>query len=258
MPGTDRQSFASNSGRLVRASDGFVVRRSGWWTPAVHALLGYLERCAFPFSPRVAGTEGDCEVLTFIPGDSGPAGWAKVVPEDGLRAMARLLRAYHDAVAGFGPPEAQWATCRGAPGTGELICHGDFGPWNVVWRGAEPAGIIDWDLAGPRSPMHDIAYALEYCTPFRDDEECIRWLGYPGPPDRSRRLALFAEAYGLAPAASLVDEVLAEQVSAIRQVRMLAVAGIAPQLAWVSQGYLQELGRRVRWTRANRHLFAGT
>ncbi|MGV9364612.1 phosphotransferase [Amycolatopsis sp. NPDC003731] len=56
-------------------------------------------------------------------------------------------------------------------GTGEVVCHGDFGPWNVVWRGGQPVGILDWDYARPAPRLHDVAYALEYVAPFRDDAD---------------------------------------------------------------------------------------
>ncbi|MEU4625882.1 phosphotransferase [Actinoplanes sp. NPDC023801] len=52
---------------------------------------------------------------------------------------------------------------------GDLVCHGDFGPWNLVWHGNRPVGILDWDYAWPHPPIHDVAYALEYVTPLRDD-----------------------------------------------------------------------------------------
>jgi hypothetical protein len=45
--------------------------------------------------------------------------------------------------------------------------------------------------------VFDVAYALEYVAPFRDDDTCRRWLAYPRPPDRRGRLELFARAYGL-------------------------------------------------------------
>lgn len=74
-----------------------------------------------------------------------------------------------------------------------MICHGDFGPWNVVWQGHLPVGLIDWDFAHPAARLHDVAYALQYVAPFRDDAECLRWLHFPEPPNRRRRLeeALF-------------------------------------------------------------------
>ena len=70
------------------------------WTPAVHALLDRLEAVGFPYSPRVLGVDGTVEILSYIDGESGPDGWAKVVDEAGLQATAGLLRAYHDAIEG--------------------------------------------------------------------------------------------------------------------------------------------------------------
>lgn len=57
----------------------------------------------------------------------------------------------------------------------------------------------------------DLAYALEYVVPFRGDVECLRWLRYPAPPSRRRRLERFAEAYGLTSTDGLVDQVIAVQ-----------------------------------------------
>ncbi|MEZ5086211.1 MAG: aminoglycoside phosphotransferase family protein [Tessaracoccus sp.] len=177
------------------------------WSPSVHELLNYLESIGFPYSPRVKGIDDEGrEVLTFIDGESGTDGWAKVVDDRGLVAMARLLREYHDAIRGFRPAAAAgWAGCTGE---GEVVLHGDFGPWNLVWHGTQPIGIIDWDYAWPGRPIHDVAYALEYVAPFRDDEMCLRWFAYSSPPDRRRRLELFAEAYGLESPSGLVDEVI--------------------------------------------------
>jgi hypothetical protein len=137
---------------------------------------------------RVLGIDEDGrEILSYLDGESGPQGWAKVVDDTGLTTFARLLRDYHDAVAGFRPPEGLgWCTGdEGVPREGEVVCHGDLGPWNIVWRagwGAHPAGILDWDCARPAPRLHDVAYALEYMAPFRDDTECLRWLRYPEPP----------------------------------------------------------------------------
>jgi hypothetical protein len=62
------------------------------WTPAVHALLGHLADIEFPYAPRMLGIEDGTEILTYLPGESGPDGWARVVDEAGLVACARLLR----------------------------------------------------------------------------------------------------------------------------------------------------------------------
>ncbi|MEU6273042.1 aminoglycoside phosphotransferase family protein [Streptomyces populi] len=242
-------------GRVERIGD-TVHRPVGPWTPAVHGLLRHLEGVGYEQAPRVLGfDEQGREVLTWIDGEPGPDGWAKVVSDRGLIAFARLLREYHDAVAGYRPPGTTcWSTKTAGPVGDEVICHGDFGPWNVVWCGSRPIGILDWDHARPAQRLHDVAYALEYAAPFRDDAECVRWLRYPRPPDRRSRLEVFAGAYGVTDTAGLVDAVIAVQEEGIDAVRSLAEQGHEPQATWVAEDRLGELRDRVAWSRANRHL----
>ncbi len=228
---------------VVRVGD--TVRRPSAGA-AIHALLAYLEQVGFPYSPRVLGVdEQGREVLSFLPGVSGRDAWAQVVPDAGLRAFARLLRAYHDAVADFAPTIHGWALEARPPRAGEIVCHGDFGPWNVVWDAGRPVGLLDFDFVGPGPALTDVAYALECSLPFRDDEQCLCWLAYPSPPDRRGRLEAFAETYGLFATAGLVDRVIAGQRDGVEQVRRLAAAGRQAQASWVANGHLEELARRV-------------
>jgi len=238
--------------QVVRVGD--TVRRPMHpWSPTIHDLLRHLESVGFPYSPRVLGVDDEGrEVLTYLDGESGPDGWAKVVDDTGLRAMARLLRDYHDAVAGFRPPDARWAA---ADGDGELVCHGDFGPWNLVWHGTTPVGILDWDYAWPHRRLHDVAYALEYVAPFRDDAECLRALRYPAPPDRHRRIDTFAAAYGLTDTTGLVEEVIDQQQEVLDRCVRLAAEGRQPQVAWRDAGLFTGFADRIRWSRENRDLF---
>lgn len=242
---------------MVRVGD--TVRRPVRpWTETVHALLRHLASVGFPYAPRALGIDEEGrEVLSYIDGESGPLGWAKVVEDDGLTAFARLLREYHEATADFTPPDdAVWAFGAPEPADGEVVCHGDFGPWNVVWRDRRPVGLIDFDFARPAAPLHDVAYALQYVAPFRDDTECIRWLRHPRPPDRRRRLELFCTAYGLASTAGVVDAVIREQRANAERVRRLAEAGHEPQATWAAEGYVRELEEKLAWSQTHRHLFA--
>jgi aminoglycoside phosphotransferase (APT) family kinase protein len=254
---TDREVLQDDPHRRVLRVGDTVRRPVHPWSATVHELLRYLQSVGFPYSPRVLGVDEDgLETLSYIDGESGAAGWAKVVDDAGLISMARLLREYHEAVAGFRPAAgASWAARTGPPGPGELVCHGDFGPWNLVWRGTRPVGILDWDYAWPAAPIHDVAYALEYVAPFRDDHECLRRLRYPAPPDRLRRLERFAEAYGLTSTTGLVDEVINQQQLVLERARRLAADGRQPQVAWQAGGALDEVAERVRWSREHRHLF---
>ncbi|MFD6417476.1 aminoglycoside phosphotransferase family protein [Streptomyces sp. NPDC060194] len=242
--------------RVVRIGD-TVRRPTHPWTPAVHHLLRHLAAVGFPYAPRVLGLDAEGrEILTYQQGASGPDGWAEVVDDAGLTAFARLLRAYHDAVEGFRLPDGlTWCTGESGPTGDDVVCHLDFGPWNTVWDGPAPTGILDWDYARPAPRIHYIAYALEYTAPFRDDGECLRWLRHPAPPDRRHRIELFADAYGLTSTDGLADAVVAAQESGIALVRDLAARGLEPQSRWVAGGYLDELAGRVAWSRAHRHLF---
>lgn len=239
------------TGRIRRVGDA-VERPMAFWSPAVHALLAYLEDVDFP-APRLLGTHDALEVLTWIDGESGSDGWAKVAPEDGLRRWAHFLRRYHDIVAAYRPPaDSAWASGTGACAPGQVICHGDFGPWNGVWHGDDIVGLIDWDHARPAQPLFDVAYALEYTAPFRTDEECVRALCYPDPPDRRRRIEVFCHAYGIPVPEDVVALVLEQQRSVLATCEALGQRGVEPQATWIGEGHLDTLHTRIQWTESTR------
>jgi thiamine kinase-like enzyme len=69
-----------------------------------------------------------------------------------------FLRQYHQAVAGYRPPPgSRWSGGVGTAAAGEVVCHGDFGPWNGVWWGDGIVGLIDFDHARPAWPLSDVA-----------------------------------------------------------------------------------------------------
>jgi aminoglycoside phosphotransferase (APT) family kinase protein len=168
-----------------------------------------------------------------------------------------MLRTYHDVVASWKPAQDPvWFTGQiGTGSDGDVVCHGDFAPWNIVWRGTTPVGLLDWEYANLAPPQQDVAYALEYIAPFRDDETCIKRMRYSRPPDRRRRLELFAEAYGMSSTAGLVDEVIAVQTAGVETVRRMAEEGHERQVAMVDAGDLERLQAHVDWTEKHRHLF---
>jgi hypothetical protein len=110
-------------------------------------------------------------------------------------------------------------------------------------------------MAYPGDPLDDVAYALEYVTPFRDDAQAIRWQGFTAPPDRYQRIEIFADEYGLPTVDGLVEAVIRRQRTTISTVRLLAERGLQPQRQWVADGFLDELAARVHWTEQNHALF---
>ena len=186
-------SLGGNLNAAVRVGD-TVRRRAGPWTPAVHALLGYLDQVGFE-APRVLGSdEHGREILSFIPGEAH-SGTIEPVPdrifgEDHLVEAARLLRQYHAAVAGFdAPADARWRLI--APTSHELICHNDWTPWNALFRDGRLALMLDWDLAGPGSRLWDVVNAAYCWVPLFAGERSFDLA------ERARRLARFCDAYGV-------------------------------------------------------------
>ncbi len=177
---------------------GDTVRRpAGPWTPAVHALLRHLRSVGFDAAPRPLGIDDrGREILTFAPGRTlWPDRMDLLDPPERLARVARLVRDYHDAAAGFTPPpDAAWQYLVPVPDDAPtVIGHLDIAPWNlVVDESTDSWVLIDWDNARPTTRLWDLAYA---CHGF------VRLTPVPafGRPDRQTadRLRLFADAYGL-------------------------------------------------------------
>jgi hypothetical protein len=172
------------------------------WTATVHDLLVHVRAHAGPVVPEPVAVADGVEIVSFLPGDADPACWPWQATDAGLRSAAVLLRRIHEATRSWHPPAgARWS--RPAAAGADVVCHGDPGPWNIVWTGGMATGLFDWDLAYPGPALDDVAYALEYLVPFRSDEVAVRWHGFTEPPDRPRPMALFAQAYGLPATAGL-------------------------------------------------------
>lgn len=178
------------SSGVVRVA-GTVRRPAGPWTPAVHALLTHLHDVGFHGAPRPLGIdERGREILTFVPGTvAWPGNFHELDDDDRLRRVARLIREFHDAVAGFTPPPgARWQALMPAEGD-EIIAHNDLAPWNLVIGGRQWA-FIDWDTAAPGTRLEDLAYAMHGFAPLSANPAIQR-------TDAGCRLRLIADAYGL-------------------------------------------------------------
>lgn len=255
MESKSEQHLQTSEHRSIVRVDDTVRRPAGWWTPAVQTLLAHLRDVGFPYAPRPGGIDRQGrEVVSYIPGESGAIGWYRIHSEQGLRRFATLLREYHEAVRDFRPsPDLEWALRSSDPH--EVVCHNDFGPWNLVYDGDAPVGILDWDFAAPGPCRNDIAYALEYAVPFRDDITARSWHHFAEVPNRGARLEVFADAYGLTSTEELVDDVIDRQRLSIVHVEELAERGLEPQATWVHDGTLDESRRLVAWAEENRGLF---
>ncbi|HVE92308.1 MAG TPA: phosphotransferase [Actinomycetota bacterium] len=206
----------------------------------------------FTQAPRFLGVDEEGrEVLSFIDGESGGAGWRQVASIDGLRAMISLLEDYQQAVRGFhlhGP--TAWSAGVVDLDGSQVICHGDFGPWNVVWRDGQAVGLLDWDHARPGDALDDVGYAAQYLVPLRSDEDCVSLFGYDEPPDRRTRLRVLSDGFTTTPDAVL-RRAVEMQLGTIALVESLADRGLEPQATWVREGLLDDLAGRLAWAQTN-------
>jgi aminoglycoside phosphotransferase (APT) family kinase protein len=207
---------------VVRVGD--TVRR-----PSVHAtqtmrdVLVQLESVGFDEAPRWLGFDAQGrDVLTYVDGDTYSDCREIVWHDDQLAASGALLRRYHDATAGSSVAAGR-----------EVVCHGDFGPWNLIWRGGRPAAVIDFDNAHPGDRVEDVGYALRAHLN-------LALVAIP-PAEQARRAAVVTAGYGLPiDIASALD---AEYDTAEARCR--------------SNGWLKELARLAderRWLDRHRNL----
>lgn len=187
---------------------GATVRKPA--TPAtagIEAVLTHLNQVGFPAAPRTLGRdEQGRHVLEYIPGvlaDTLPP-----FTTQELHRLGALIRDFHAAMETFTPPaDAQWDVAIPDPTSGQLICHHDLAPWNLVIDG-DRWTFIDWDGAGPGSPLWDLGYAAHGFVPLNADDDPQADLGQKALADvradfgrralaDAPRLRALADGYGL-------------------------------------------------------------
>lgn len=245
---------------VVRIGD--EVRRTVRSTsPAIHALLLHLERVGFDGAPRFLGIdERGRERLTFIAGESYNRSTPDAIPDGVLPAVGRLIRRYHDAVAGFSLPEGlHWhaAPERAVPGD-SIVCHNDLSPRNTVFRDGQPVALIDWDMAYEAPPVWDVAHAIWQFVPVLADRDFASsgWDETPPIARRLHRMRLLIDGYGLsASARASFGDVLATRIDRTATgIRKLAAGGDPVHQKLVADGVVAEIERSRDW--AQRHASA--
>lgn len=212
-------------------------------TPTVHALLEHLHQSGFDLAPR--GVEVDDgtgrQTLTYVDGETEASGLDDRVWYDALPEAARRLRQVHDITASFVPPaDASWREPFGSlsrlagsaalDGSTPVICHGDWGKHNAVFRDGRLVGMIDWEDARPEHRLYDIGwFALEWCP--------VGWTtDFAGTEVQPERLRLLCDAYGLDDRTGVLDAVWSRLETFVVWLEEGAAAGDPPRLSRVEDG----------------------
>lgn len=178
--------------RVVRV--GATVRRPvGAYSPAVRALVQRLRAAGVSEVPAWHGVDAaGRDIFDFLPGEVGNDPLpAQVRSDTALVTAAELLRRLHDASVPLIAASLPWHLPPIQPV--EVVCHGDFAPYNCVFAAGEAVGVIDFDTArlGPRT--WDLAYAVYRFAPLAAPTNAE---GFGDEAEQARRARRFLDSYG--------------------------------------------------------------
>lgn len=182
-------------GKIQRVGN-TVIRPRNKWTPTVHAFLHFMNESGADFVPIPYSYDAINETLSFISGDVFNYPLPDAMLTDGmLISAAKLLLEYHLLSTSYIPlitNEAKWMLPVREPL--EVICHGDFAPYNVVVVENKAIAIIDFDTIHPGTKMWDISYAIYRWVPFVGSSPTESLLQLE---EKIRKTRLFLDTYGV-------------------------------------------------------------
>lgn len=222
---------------LVTRRGNTICRLAGPWSRQVQWLLLHLRCMGMSEVPEPLGfDEQGREMLSFLPGEVGHYPLLQAMRTDEvLVSAARLLRRIYDATAGIAQVRLTgWQAPTLLPV--EVICHGDFAPYNCVFEGGKLVGVIDFDHAHPGPRLWDLAYALYRFAPLTAPSNLE---GFGTLSEQTRRAQLFCQAYGLEGLSQVLPAVIARVKFMAERLLEGARLGDARMLENIAAGHLE-------------------
>ena len=222
MSDGEQRLVGGNVGGAVLVGD-TVRRPTGPWTPAVHDLLGHLAP-RVPHVPKVLGFDDrGREVLTYLPGRVVDID-TELLTDAQIASVVGWSRAFHSAVAGYTHP-GPWRYFPIPSPT--LIGHNDIAPYNVCFDGDDLVGVFDWDMAGPSTPLSELAFVAWNCVPLWRDI---------GSRAAARRLTVIAATYGTVAAREILHTVPRRIQTMLDGIPVAAAAGDPGMVSLLAAG----------------------
>jgi Phosphotransferase enzyme family len=158
-----------------------------------------------------------------------------------------MLRTYHDIVEGFVPGnDARWRIGKCDMKPGQIIRHGDLGPWNTIWRANDLVALIDWDFAQPGERIEDLAQMAYYFVPLRG-ELGWRQAGFDDRPLFSERLQVLVSSYGMFDPQQVIESLLILLENDRQLVQKLGKQGEEPWVSFLRRGDIEESLKDSAW-----------
>jgi aminoglycoside phosphotransferase (APT) family kinase protein len=232
-----------------------VIRPLGSHSASVHRLLRHVRAKGFLDGPEVVDVDlvARTETLTYLEGETANYPLPDAFrTDDASASAAQLLRRFHDATEGFeAHPDDHWFLPPQHPS--EVMCHGDFAPYNCVMNSGTVTGVFDFDIAHPGPRLWDVGYAAYRWTPLTAASNSD---GFGTSNEQRRRLRLFCDEYG-------TDDVLGVVVGAqqrlglvIDTIRSHARHGHAAFAQHIAEGHDQLYVADVSYLREHEAFFA--
>lgn len=228
-------------GRVLRS------RRQG--STNVEWLLTVLERRGFKYSPRFLGLSDDGQqVLEFMEGRAGSYPLpAALRSDEAVISAARALRSLHEVTSDLATEVVEgWMLEAVEPY--EVICHGDFAPYNCVFDESRLVGIIDFDTAHPGPRIRDVAYAIYRFAPLTAPGNAV---GFGSLAEQARRARLFCDEYGEVNRTQVIETVCRRLLDLVSYMRSQAAQGDAAFQSHLDDGHDTVYLRDAHYLRTN-------
>lgn len=174
-----------------------VYKPACLWSESIHDFLITLRKQGFTQAPLPLGFDDiGNEILSYVEGETSDYPLPQNIrSESALVSSAKLLRRYHDASTAYLSilsGEETWMLPRKDPV--EVMCHGDFAPYNICFDEREAVGMIDFETLHPGPRIWDVAYTIYCFAPFKHQSSLD---GFGTFDEQIKRAKLFCDAYGL-------------------------------------------------------------
>ena len=219
--------------QLIIKKGSHIYRPLNVWSKNVHEFLAYLHKNGFKQCPQFVKVENNKEVLMFVEGNvfNYPLK-GDIASTEALISATKLLKAFHKVSASYletlkineagtlklNNQNQTWMLQSQQPY--EVICHGDFAPYNLALNGKQVVGVFDFDTIHPAPKLWDVAYAIYCFAPFKTNQDDK--LGELS--DQIARAKIFCDAYEL-------DEMSREKLVPMMIKRLTALVEFMTQAA---------------------------
>ena len=164
-----------------------------------------------------------------------------------LVSAARALHSLHEATSDLATKVVDgWMLTAVEPY--EVVCHGDFAPYNCVFDGSRMVCIIDFDTAHPGPRIRDVAYAIYRFAPLTAPENAV---GFGSLAEQARRARLFCDEYGEVDRTQVIEAMCQRLLDLVSYMRSQAAQGDAAFQSHLDDGHDTTYLRDIHYLRTN-------